>query len=140
MRQKAILWVVGAFGIAVLTILWVKRPREEDITFRVVDAETGKDLKEFNIQVVERWARLPLDEIGISPWRYINFEASNGARTVRVRLDRTVNVNFEATDHQDRHICVLQGQPGEMKFNGDTGWVGETNLIVIPLPRKRRVD
>jgi hypothetical protein len=80
--------------------------------------------------MMQRTTQLPLEKIGISPFRQVRFEATNELKIPR----RYALMNLKAVNH-DRVNLLLSEEPGQEEFPGLTLWIGGTNLLVIPLPR-----
>jgi hypothetical protein len=141
--------VIGWAALCVIVLLLVvreafrQRPGEL-VTIRVIDADTHQPLKSFQLYIVQRITSLPLEKIQISPFRHFTLQATNGEMRVPLRFDRWVVMQVVATNHEVLKLSLMRepdgwvgptAKPGEQMFSVLEGWIGKTNLLVIPLPR-----
>jgi hypothetical protein len=127
-RARVVGW--AALSVLFLLIVWLAAFRQrpgELVTIRVIDAETRQPLKFFRARILQRTKSLPVT---------LTLHATNGElRTPLGFVPNYFYIEVKATNHAE--VLLFLGEPGEQHFEGLTGSIGKTNLIVIPLPRSR---
>jgi len=128
--------------LAVGAVVWmVFGQSTETVTFRMVDEVSGILITNANAYVYKRWTALPVEKLGIDPWRQ-TVEVAVGGRITIAGIPRRSSVTGMKIDFEGGY-----GDHVGVGFRvGRRGWeiirvrnrvtnVARTNDIVIPLQR-----